>query len=390
VEKTEALLLNLIQREFPAVPRPYAKLARRLAAGGGQPGPAPATLHDAPATPAGAPTGPEVHAAVNRLRDQGFIRRLGGVFDSRALGFHTTLVAAAVPPERLDEVAAVVNGYPEVTHNYSREAPLNLWFTLVASSPERAADVLRALELGTGIEFHDFPAERVFKREVRFRFAEGLGAVGAAAGGDHGRGEPHRGDAHRGGSHGGDSHRGSSHHGEQAAGPRGRPPRPSPDPAQPLRPSPDPTDRRIIAALQGDLPRGREPYAEIAADLSLSPDELLRRVELFRRRGWLRRIAAVVAHRKAGVEGNAMVVWEIPEERIEEAGRALAGFEAVTHCYARAPAKGWPYRLYSMVHAPTREEALDTVGRIARAAGLGRHKVLFSVREFKKTSPRYY
>lgn len=340
---SDARLLDLIQRDFPSASRPYAELARRLAESGG------------PTAAGRRPGEAEVYATVRRLREQGLIRRLGGIFDSRALGFHTTLAAAAVPPERLEEVAGQVSAYPEVTHNYAREGELNLWFTLVAPTLERATEVLRRLAGETGVAIHDFPAERVYKREVLFRFSRsGDGPDGGVAPA-----------VARGGT-------------AEAPG----------VPATATRP--DPTDRRLIAALQGDLPAGLEPYAEVGSRLGLGEAEVFRRIEAFRRRGWLRRLAAVLAHRQAGVLGNAMVVWDVPEPILDQVGEALARCEAVTHCYARSPAPGWPYRLYSMVHAPTREEALRLVHRIASSVNAQSHRVLFSTREFKKTSPTYY
>ncbi len=337
-------LLDLLQDEFPARPRPYAELARRL---GGE-------------ADGGHPSEEEVLAAVESLRASGLVRRLGGVFDSQALGLVTTLVAAEVPEGRLDSVAALVSAYPEVTHNYAREGRLNLWFTLAAPDRRRIAEILAALEAATGLRFHDLPAQRVFKREVKFRFgglaAKGTGTAGCEAGGP--AGEP------------------------QTARER--------DTAG----EPDTVDRQLIAVLQGDLPGGARPFTVIARDLETTEEEVLARIELYRRKGWLRRLAAVVAHRRAGIEGNAMVAWEIPERgdrsSVEAAGRTLAAFPSVSHCYARPPLEGWPYRLYTMVHAATREQAQAEVARLAAATGLGSYQVLFSTREYKKTSPRYF
>lgn len=342
--KREAKLLDIIQREFPCARRPYAELARRLGARDGAAGKSTGETTGEAAT-----TEDSVHATVQDMRRSGLIRRLGGVFDSRALGFHTTLVAAAVPTGRLEEVAGRVSAYPEVTHNYAREGEFNLWFTLVTPSRRRTTDVLAALERDTGVTFHDLPADGVFKREVVFRFS--------------GPDEPREPD---------DS---------AVAAPA--------DGTGPI-PIPDTTDRRIITALAGDLPAGLEPFAEVAAALGLDHEALLARIDLFRRRGWLRRTAAIIAHRRAGVHGNAMVVWDVTPESLDTIGRAVAGFEAVTHCYARLPMPGWPYRLYAMVHAPTREEALRSVGRIASKVNAGSYQVLFSTREFKKTSPSYF
>lgn len=329
-------LLDLVQVEFPAVPRPYAALARRLG------------LDDT-----GGET--EAHARLSRLRASGVVRRLGGVFDSRALGFATTLVAARVPDDRLEEVAAAAGAYPEVTHNYSREGPLNLWFTLVARDTGRIRRILGKLRRATGVQFFDLPAERVFKTQVTFRFGEG------------GEGEP-----------------------------PGLGPLPQAGQVEERAPTapgaaiPDPVDRSLIRILQGDLPTGPRPFLEVAGRLGLPHGEVLARIATYRRRGWLRRLAAVVAHRRAGFVANAMVAWEVAATLIDEAGRALARADGATHCYARPPAPDWPYRLYAMVHGSSRDECLAAVERIARAAGAPSYQVLFSTKEFKKTSPRYF
>ncbi len=355
----DRLVLDLIQEDFPAAARPYAELARRLRA----------SLPPAGAGEGVVPAEERLYAAVTRLRDSGIIRRLGGVFDSRALGFRTTLAAASVPADRLEAVAAAVSAYPEVTHNYAREGPLNLWFTVVAPDQRRIDAILAALHRETGLVFRDLPAHRVYKTEVRFRF----GSAGREETG--GRDEPSRGDEPGRREPGGV---------REAAG-NGRPS------ARPeAAPRVDETDRRVIRALQGDLPRGLEPYAAVGRTLGLERDEILARIARYREEGWLKRVAAVLAHVRAGIAANAMVAWEVPDEAIDAAGRTLAAAAAVTHCYARPPLPDWPYRLYSMVHARTRQECMETVAAVARDAGLGSYQVLFSTREFKKTSPAYF
>jgi len=351
LSETDARLLDLIQADFPAVPRPYAELAARLAAAGpsGRTDPTRVTGAATPRAEA------EVMKAVGRFRASGLIRRLGGVFDSRALGLTTTLVAARVPPDRLDDVAAMVSLYPEVTHNYAREGPYNLWFTLVAGSPERVAVILDDLRKATGIGFCDLPADRIYKREVRFRLYDG-----------------------------GTTPEATTTAAETAAGNPGR------DLPATGRADLDETDTALIAALQGDLPDGPRPYARLGEALGRSEGEVLARIAAFRERGWLRRLSAILAHRRAGIQANAMVVWQVPEELLDQAGRSLARSGAVTHCYARPPLDGWPYRLYTMIHGRTREEVTDLVRGLSLATGLPSYQVLFSTREYKKTSPQYF
>ncbi|RJP23374.1 MAG: Lrp/AsnC family transcriptional regulator [Candidatus Abyssobacteria bacterium SURF_5] len=152
----------------------------------------------------------------------------------------------------------------------------------------------------------------------------------------------------------------------------------------------DPLDHKIINALSGDLPHTREPYRQIAEELGVTEEELLARVRGYLEKGLLRRMGAMIAHRAAGVDANGMIVWDVPEDRIEEVGRMLASAPEITHCYARPRFAEWPYNLYTMVHGRTRAFCEKTAKRLAAEVGIDRFKLVFSTREFKKTSPRYF
>ncbi len=152
----------------------------------------------------------------------------------------------------------------------------------------------------------------------------------------------------------------------------------------------DRLDRDIINALSGDVSGSLRPYKDIADSLGVSEDEVLERLRGYRESGVLRRMGAMIAHRVAGVEANGMIVWDVPEETMEEIGQKLASAPEVTHCYARPKSPEWPYRLYTMVHARTREECSRVADRLASEVGVERYKLVFSTREFKKTSPRYF
>jgi DNA-binding Lrp family transcriptional regulator len=145
LDTLERQVLDIIQQKFPIVSRPYEELARQLGA-----------------------TEDEVFDAVNRLCEKGIIRRLGGSFDSRKIGYTSTLAALSVPQNRLDEAVAVVNGYAGVTHNYEREGRYNVWFTLIASSAEEIDRTLREIEAKTGARALNLPATHIFKIKVDF------------------------------------------------------------------------------------------------------------------------------------------------------------------------------------------------------------------------------
>lgn len=139
-------LLNLIQTNFPLVPEPYREIGETLG-----------IRED------------EVIARIKLLQENGVIRRLGGIFDSRKLGYSGTLCTMQVAEDRIDEVAAVVNSFPGVTHNYIREHTFNMWFTVLAQSKEKLDEILSQIKERTGIEeIITLPAENIFKIRVNF------------------------------------------------------------------------------------------------------------------------------------------------------------------------------------------------------------------------------
>ncbi|MEW6663911.1 MAG: AsnC family transcriptional regulator [Thermodesulfobacteriota bacterium] len=152
----------------------------------------------------------------------------------------------------------------------------------------------------------------------------------------------------------------------------------------------DETDKRIIGLIQGDLPLDPRPFAVLAEKIGLSEKDFLNRVRSLKRRGIMRRFGATLYHQEAGFSSNAMVAWAVPEERVDEVGRLLAGFREVTHCYQREPQRGWPYNLYTMIHGDDRRQCRRIAGRMSRKAGIQQYELLFSEREFKKTSMQYF
>jgi DNA-binding Lrp family transcriptional regulator len=109
----------------------------------------------------------EVLAALRDLRDAGTLSRVGPVFAPNRVGA-STLAAMAVPPERLEEVAALVSGYPEVNHNYEREHQFTLWFVVTAPTPQRVAEVLEEIGRRTGIVALDLPLEAEYHIDLGF------------------------------------------------------------------------------------------------------------------------------------------------------------------------------------------------------------------------------
>jgi DNA-binding Lrp family transcriptional regulator len=152
----------------------------------------------------------------------------------------------------------------------------------------------------------------------------------------------------------------------------------------------DELDRKIIAAMQDDLPLVPEPYKAVADRLGIGEEELLARLRGYKARGEMRRMGAVLRHREIGYAANALCAWVVPPTDLERAAAAMLQNPAVTHCYARVPREGWPYNFYIMLHGHTREECSRLVSALAEELGLGDFVMLFSTKEWKKTSMRYF
>lgn len=149
-------------------------------------------------------------------------------------------------------------------------------------------------------------------------------------------------------------------------------------------------DKAIIRELQGDLPLVPNPYAEIAKKLNIEEELLLDKIRWMRDQGMIRRLGAAIRHRNAGFTANAMVVWRVGEEQVEEVGKKLAACPEVTHCYQRPEIPGWPYNLYTMLHGQSRQECEEKAKRLSDKVGITDYRILYSTHELKKSSMKYY
>ncbi len=285
-----------------------------------------------------------VLAHLRALEAGGQLREISGVIEGSLLGYDSALVAVTVPEDRLAAVAAVTAACPTVTHAYERRHPMNLWFTIAMPGEIGVDAALAKIEEEAGLARGACTALRrthTFKIGVRFdpeslenatSVKSGAAAVPTAIGAP-----------------------------EQA----------------------------LIRALQRPLPYVERPFAALALATGVDASSLL----AFGQRhlgGLLRRYVATLRHRKLGVRGNGMVVWDVPESRIDEAGQILAAAPEVSHCYARNAAPGFPYRVYSMIHARDEEAVNAITARLAAAVRPTDHATLFSAREFKKERLRYF
>jgi DNA-binding Lrp family transcriptional regulator len=320
-------LLNLIQTRFPLVSRPYRELGQLLGE-----------------------SELEVIERVRRLRSERIIRQISAIFDTKALGYKSSLVAMRVPSERLGEAARIINEHPGVSHNYERNHEYNLWFTIaVPPSSDLEATVQRLHELA-GAE-----TTRVMYTLKLFKIGVELDMTGERP--PDARARPQYGEADR-------ERAGSSRLTER--------------------------DIAVLRELQEDLPAEPEPFAPMAARLGYSEEELFGHARNLLERGFLRRYAAILYHRKAGFKSNAMGVWNVPSERIGEVGLQMASFAAVSHCYQRPTYPDWPYTIFTMVHGNSDEQCEEILAAISQATGITDYRSLYSTREYKKTRVRYF
>jgi DNA-binding Lrp family transcriptional regulator len=322
-------LLNAMQAGLALVRRPYAEIAERIGM-----------------------SEPEVLRRLGVLRQAGIVRQVSAIFDTRALGYESSLVAARYPDDRLFDAAAVVGGHPGVSHNYRRTHAFNLWFTLAVEPDARLGlqETLDILAERTRAEsMRMLPTLKLYKINVQLDMT---GTQDAAAK-DAPKEAPRRGDG--------------------------------------VLPTED--DRRFICILQRDLPAESTPFDTWAAEAGIDPDELLARAAGFVERSYMRRFAAVLNHRRAGFGANGMAVWRVPEDELEEIGPRMAAFRSVSHCYRRPTYPDWPYSVFTMVHARSKEACEEVIEAIAQETGItdpDRRAVLYSTLEYKKIRLVYY
>jgi siroheme decarboxylase len=149
-------------------------------------------------------------------------------------------------------------------------------------------------------------------------------------------------------------------------------------------------EKKVIASIQGDIPIVQRPYQALAEEIGISEATFIETLQTLTERGVIRRFGATLRHQKSGFQANAMTAWQVEEARIEEVGRIMAAFRAVSHCYRRDPAPDWPYNLYTMIHGKNEEDCRHTARKIAEKTGVHTYQLLFSRQELKKISMTYF
>ena len=149
-------------------------------------------------------------------------------------------------------------------------------------------------------------------------------------------------------------------------------------------------DRKIVRLLQGEFPLVAEPYKVLAAEIGITEEQLLARIAAMREEKKIRKIGAVLRHREVGFTANCLCVWNVQDERVDEVARRMAEHPRVSHCYDRNREADWQYNLYTMIHGYSREECEAIAAELADATGIDDRRMLYTKKEWKKTSMKYF
>lgn len=325
LDDCDKALLNALQWEFPLSARPFKAIGETVGL---------------PET--------EVIGRIERLRRDHVIRQISAIFDSRRLGYKSSLVAMAFPPELEARAVEIVNAHPGVSHNYQRNHAFNMWFTLTIHPSKDLETEMNSLGSAAGAtSARLLPTIKLYKINVK------LDMTGDSAATDK----------------------------EETAYIK---------PTGEIKPV-TVDDVLTIRELQQDMPTTAEPFSPLAERLGITVPELLERAQVYLDNGRMRRFAAVLHHQSAGFTHNAMSVWKVPDESdIERCGRVIAGFRSVSHAYRRPTYPDWPYALFGMIHGRSYEDCHAVAGAIQAETGLQEYDLLFSTREWKKIRVQYF
>jgi DNA-binding Lrp family transcriptional regulator len=328
LDDTDRRLMNLMQSDFPLDPEPYAKLAAAA---------------ELPVD--------ELMRRTQRLLDGRIIREITPIFDTRALGYSSMLVAAKVDSEYPHRPAKIINSHPGVSHNYLRDHEFNLWFTIATPPDSRLGleGTLEVLQRLTGAEsIRQLPTLTMFKINMNLEMEGDTDALAAKV---------------------------------EAVPPRELEPQPYDD-----------FDVAVIRALQGPMEVTDRPYDDAAAEVGLDTDAFLAHLAALADRKILRRVAAILYHRRAGFSANGMGVWKVAPADVADVGGRMAAVRGISHCYERPTYGDWPYSVFTMAHGRSKQECDAVLQSIADEHDLhgADRAVLYSSTEFKKIRLRYF
>jgi DNA-binding Lrp family transcriptional regulator len=324
IDNMDKEILNEIQWTFPLVSQPYHEIAKKFDV----------SVED-------------IKKRLTNLKKIGILRQLSAIFDTRRLGYKSSLVAMKIDPDKLDYVAQQINRHPGVSHNYERNHEFNLWFTLaVPPGLDLKTEVDKFSKLVGIQKIRLLPTIKLFKIGVKLEMVD------------------------------------DKKHEVKPTEEKKK--------IQNVKFVPTEEDKKFIRELQKDLEIVDKPFLNATQKLGLTEEQIFEKLRYYENIGVMRRFAAILRHRDVGFTANGMIVWEVPDERITEVGEKLGAFPQVSHCYQRPVYKDWPYSVFSMIHCKSIDEAKNMAKEIQKEIQVDDYKILFSAREFKKTRVEYF
>ena len=315
-------ILSRIQKKFPLVAKPFKHIADELEI-----------------------SEDEVLKILQKEKADGIIRQTSAIFDTKRLGYKSSLVAFKVPHDKIDKTVEIINSHPGISHNYERNHEFNIWFTLGVAPDSKLGleGTLKTIASLSGIdEYIMLPTLKLFKINVK------LNTTGKDDKKEKVKKVIHK-DIEL-----------------------------------------TPLHKQIIQKAQYDIDIVSEPFKDIVDELGIDYDTFFTILHELQDAGIMRRFASILNHRKAGFNANAMVVWDVDEEKGEAIGKKAAEFSAVSHCYLRPKYPNWPYNLFTMVHGKTTDETNSIIEDMAKEIESKSHMPLYSSREFKKVRIEYF
>ncbi len=315
-------ILYELQKNFPLVIRPFKQIGEELGI-----------------------TEDEVIKIIKKEKNTGIIRQTSAIFDTKKLGYKSSLIAFKVKENDIYKAVKILNSHPGISHNYERDHNFNIWFT-IAIDPNSSLGLDKTVELlaklSNAKDYIALPTLKLFKIAVK------LDTTGKASKKENIKKRKFKkiiiNDLHK----------------------------------------------KVIKFSQEDIKIEKEPFKDIIDKIEINYETFFKILNELKESGAMRRFATILNHRKAGFNANAMVVWDINKEKAEKMGEKMATFSAVSHCYLRPKYENWPYNIFSMVHGKTKEETNNIVKEIENEVEYNSNMYLYSSKEFKKVRVKYY
>ena len=328
IDTTDTELLNILQSNFPLDIKPFNLIGKKL------------NISES-----------EVIERIQNLKDIKYIRQISAIFDTRSMKYKSSLIAMSFDEDKVDDAASIINSHPGITHNYKRNHYYNLWFTLHVP-PNSILGLEKTVEILA--DKTNAKSTRILPTLKLFKIGVKLDMTGKD---DISKTED------------------KEFYGEEN-----------------ISTDFDFTeeDIRIIKEVQEDFPLVSEPFSMIANKTEISTDVLIERLIRFRSNGIMRRVAAILHHRKAGFRANAMGVWDVPIDKIEDIAPKMAAFKSVSHCYRRPTYPDWPYSLFTMIHGRSPKDCNNLIKKLSEISGIEKYDALYSSKEYKKTRLKFF